>query len=212
MKPAKKDWIFLRAHTLVPGASLLVAIVILGVSFWYHGEQKRVFDSFSSNQEMMYQNYDQLIHRRRLLDRYYRRYQELQESGFVGQESRLDWIETIRSTAKRLDLPNVAYSVEPQREVLRPVESASSTAQIQIYLSRVQFELGLVHELDLLRFFRRLEEEAPGLMKVDRCSLARQLGPDTELVAESNIVATCSMALFSVITSDIGFAAADTGL
>ena len=212
MKPASKDWVFLRAHTLVPGASLLLAMIMLGVSYWHHGEQKRVYDAFSSNQEVMYQDYDQLIYRRRLLDRYYRRYQELQESGFVGQENRLDWIETIRATAKRLDLPNVSYSLEPQLEVVQPVHSASSTAQIQIYLSRLDFELGLVHELDLLRFFRRLEKEAPGLMKVDRCSLDRQLSTNNDLVAETNIIATCSMALFSVMTSDIGFAAADTGL
>ncbi len=212
MKPAKKDWDFLRAHTLVPGLSFLIALLIFGASFWYNAQQERAYVIYSTNHSVIHEDYDALIYRRRLLDRYHRRYQELQENGFVGHESRLDWIETIRATAKALDLPNVTYSLEPQRTVLQPVDSASGTAEVQVFLSTLDLELGLVHELDLLRFFRKLEEEAPGLMKVDACNLVRQLGPDEQLVAEVNIVASCSMSMFSVITYEISFAAADRGL
>jgi len=212
MKPAKKDWDFLRANTLVPGLSFLIALLIFGASFWYNGQQEKAYVVYSTNHAVIHEDYDALIYRRRLMDRYHRRYQELQESGFVGHESRLDWIETIRSTVQTLDLPNVTYSLQPQRTVLQPVDSASGTAEVQVFLSTLDLELGLVHELDLLRFFRTLEEEAPGLMKVDACNLVRQLGPAEQLVAETNIVASCSISMFSVITSDISFAAADTGL
>lgn len=206
MKPARFDWKYLGDGVLLPGISLLAAAIIFAASAWYHGKQKSLYEIYSTNQEAIHEDYDALVYRRRLIDRYYRRYREFQELGFVGRERRLDWIETIRSAAKGLDLPNVAYSLEPQLEVVRPVESASPNAEIQIYLSRLELELGLVHELDLLRFFDRLEQEAPGLMKVDKCSLARQGELADRLVAETNILASCSMMMFSVITSDITIA------
>lgn len=211
MKPNRLDWKYLRKGTLLPGTSLLIAGIVLGASAWYHGTQARAYEVFTTNKEAISEDYNELVYRRRLLARYHRRYRELQDLGFVGRERRLDWIETIRTAAKSLDLPNVTYSLEPQLEVIRPVQSASPNAEIQIYLSRLELELGLVHEVDLLRFFNRLEQEAPGLMRVDQCKLTRQPGAAEKLAARMNISANCSMMIFSVITSDISLAAVEPG-
>ncbi|MGI9262260.1 MAG: hypothetical protein ACR2QR_09515 [Woeseiaceae bacterium] len=209
MKPAKFDWAYLFRYSMRPGISLAVAVVLASVSFWFYGKQASLYDVYSSNQEAIHEDYDALVYRRRLVEQYYNRYREFQDLGFVGRESRLDWIETIRLAAEGLDLPNVSYSLEPQLEVIRPVETASPDAEIQIYLSKLELELGLVHELDLLRFFARLEQEAPGLMKVDQCSIARQQGSELKLVAETNLMARCSLMMFSVVTSDIVVAGVD---
>lgn len=203
MKPVKTDWRFVLRHVLRPGISLAIAVTLAAASVWFYGKQASLYEIYSSNQVAIHEDYDALIYRRRLIEQYYNRYREFQEIGFVGRESRLDWIETIRLAAKGLDLPNVSYSLEPQLEVIRPVETASPDAEIQIYLSKLELEIGLVHELDLLRFFQRLEDEAPGIMKVDQCEIARQQGSELKLVAETNLVASCSLMMFSVVTSDI---------
>jgi len=204
MRPARIDWNYLLEDLFWPGVSLLAATVIFGIGIWYQDKQERIYETHSIHQEAIHEEYDELVYRRRLLERYYRRYNEFQLLGFVGRESRLDWIETIRLAARGFDLPNVSYSLEPQLQVIRPIDAASSDAEIQVFLSRLEIELGLVHELDLLRFFDRLEREAPGLMKVDRCSMSRQDSGTRELVADTNIIARCSLMIFSVITSDIG--------
>ncbi len=203
MKPDSPKWGYVLDGALVPGVSLAVAAIVLGVCAWYQGVQSARFEVYSANHAAIHEDYDALIYRRALMERYHSRYSEFQDMGFVGRESRLDWIETIRMAAKTLELPSVSYSLEPQREVIRPVHSASPDADIQIHLSQLELELGLVHELDLLRFFSALKQKAPGLMKTDRCELARQTAFDQELVAGPNIVARCSLGIFSVITSDI---------
>ena len=86
--------------------------------------------------------------------------------------------------------------------MIKPIQPAYSDAEIQIFVSRLAVDLGLVHELDLLRFFNRLELEAPGLMKIDRCDMSRQSVVGQGMVADTNIVANCSFMIFSVITSD----------
>ncbi len=199
---ARTDWNYLLDDMLIPAISVVCAALVLVASWWFHDREEAIFDIYSSNQNAIHEDYDALVYRRRLIDRYHRRYKEFQQTGFVGMERRLDWIETIRTVATGLDLPSVNYSLEPQRAVAKPVESASD-ADIQIRLSRLELELGLVHELDLLRFFRRLQAEAPGLMKVDQCSLVRVAASDQALKAEANITANCSLQVFSVITSDI---------
>ena len=74
---------------------------------------------------------------------------------------------------------------------------------IRIHLSRLQLEMGLVHEIDLLRFFDELQRNAPGLIKVDQCALTWQGEEAGNAKVAANILANCSILIFSVVTSDI---------
>lgn len=202
MSHGNLDWQYLGRGLLTPVLSLSVSAIILTASTWFYTTQQSLYEAHSTNQQAMHSDYNSLVYRRRLVERYHQRYKALQEGGFVGRERRLDWITTIRKAALELELPNVSYSIEPQREVVKPVGPTSADANVQIRLSQLELELTLVHELDMLRFFDRLQLEAPGLTKVDQCELMRQSDSDGELVADANILARCSLLLFSAITSD----------
>lgn len=197
------DFGYVLRHTLLPAATALVAIAVLGASIWLHGEQAAVHEQITVNQGAMHQDYDALIYRRRLVDRYHRRYEQFYDLGFVGRESRLDWVETLRETSVDLTLPRVSYAIEPQLQVVAPVESIMAGEDIRIHLSRLSLEAGLVHELDLLRFIDELQRKAPGLIKVDRCDLAWQAERSERLSVAANILADCSLLIFSVVTSDV---------
>lgn len=197
------DWRYILRYTLLPVVTAVVAIALLGVSVWLHGEQETVYEQITINQGVMHEDYDALVYRRRLVDRYHRRYEQFHELGFIGAESRLDWVETLRETSVGLTLPRVSYAIEPQLRVVAPVESIMAGEDIQIYLSRLSLEAGLLHELDLLRFVDELQRKAPGLIKVDRCNLAWQAERKEELSVGANILADCSLLIFSVVTSDV---------
>lgn len=197
------DWGYVRRFTLIPSLTAAVAILVLGVSVWMHGEQEITYKNISVNQDALHDDYDALVYRRRLVDRYHRRYEQFYDLGFVGEESRLDWIEALRETSIDLTLPRVSYAIEPQLQVVAPVESILAGENIQIHLSRLALEAGLVHELDLLRFFDELQRNAPGLIKVDRCILAWQAETTEEIDVGPNILANCSILIFSVVTSDV---------
>ena len=204
MKLAEVDWGYVRRHTLRPAASAIVALAVLGACWVFQDRQRSLHTDYSVNQLSIHKEYDALIYGRRLIERYHRRYGEFRAAGFVGLERRVDWVETIRVAATGLNLPSVSYSIEPQVPAIVPVNSGQNGADVQTKLSRLRMNLGLVHEGDLLRFFTRLDSEAPGLMKVDRCSLVRQSNAQQELTAGTNLIADCSLTMFSVITSDTG--------
>lgn len=197
------DWQYLVRDTVVPLATGVVAAGLLAAGIWLHGQKTALLAELNTNQDAMHEDYEALVYRRRLVDRYHRRYETFHELGFVGIESRLDWIETMREASTSLTLPRVSYAIEPQLDVVAPVESMRSADGISLHLSRLQVQMGLVHELDLLRFFDDLQTKAPGLLSVDRCDLEWQADPRSPLDVRANIHADCSILIFSVITSDV---------
>ncbi|MDJ0812367.1 MAG: hypothetical protein QNJ23_01450 [Woeseiaceae bacterium] len=197
------DWRYVRRHTLLPALTALIAAAALAATAWLHGEQQASFRQVSSNQDAMHQDYDALVYRRRLVDRYHRRYEQFYDIGFVGVESRLEWVETLRETSVDLLLPRVSYAIEPQLQVVAPVESIRAGEDISIRVSRLHLEAGLTHELDLLRFFDELQRSAPGLIKVDRCALTWQAETAANLAAGANLLADCAINIYSVVTSDV---------
>ncbi len=196
------DWPYIRQYTVRPVACAGVAVVALCAALWIHGDHKQLFDELNANHDAVHEDHNALVYQRRLVDRYYRRYQRFYELGFIGRESRLDWVETMRTTSAKLNLPRISYSIEPQLGVVAPVSSLLSGDNIQIRVSNLQLEMGLLHEIDLLRFFDVLQSQAPGLIKVDTCEIA-SMGGTVRGAGEANLTATCEVQIFSVLTSDV---------
>jgi hypothetical protein len=203
MKASELDWNYIRQFTLIPTITFVLAVAVLFVSMHVQGSQAKLHEQLTADQAVMQEDYDALVDRRRIVDRYHRRYRQFSEQGFVGMESRLDWIETLRAKTSELTLPRVSYALQPQLKAIAPVQSIMAGDDISIHVSNLDLEMGLVHELDLLRFVDELQQHAPGLIKVDRCYMSWQGEGRENLAAESNILANCSLQIYSVITADV---------
>ncbi len=197
------DWPFVRRNMLVPAVTAVVAVLALVGAYWTHSEQVRQFSRLSGSHSAIHEDYDALVLRRRLVDLYHRRYLQFHDLGFVGRESRLDWVESLRTTTRELTLPRVSYAIEPQLQAIAPVQAMTTSDNVQVFQSRMRVEMGLVHELDLLRFIDELQSKAPGLIKVDSCELNWQVSEEQRLRAGANIQAACGIKIFSLITSDV---------
>ncbi|MEQ9564128.1 MAG: hypothetical protein RLN69_16525 [Woeseiaceae bacterium] len=203
MKAGDLDWGYVLQGTLVPCLTALVAALLLATSVWYQHAQEKLFDDFSNDHGAVFDDYNQLVMRKRIVDRYLRRYEQFHSMGFVGRERRLDWVETLKAAAGDLRLPHATYAIEPQLDVIAPIPGTGSGTAIEIHVSRVELDVGLLHEVDLLHFFDRLQSEAPGLVSVDSCKLTRQVETSAMTGIDANIQANCSVEIFSVVTSDV---------
>lgn len=196
------DWTYVRRHTLLPSLCVAVSILSLCLAYWFQADQGKLYAELHAAHDVVDKDYDALVKQRQLVDRYHRQYQRFHELGFIGRESRLDWVETLRTTAETLSLPRLAYSIDPQLGVVAPVTSMLAGEHFDIRVSFLQLEMGLLHEVDLLRFFDALQKQAPGLIRVDRCSL--EYVGDMNVATVENLTASCAVQIFSVITSDVG--------
>ncbi len=104
--------------------------------------------------------------RERLLD-----YKKLVDRGIVGEERRLDWVDRINAIKAARKLPEVKYSISPQRPAEYP--GITGGGEVEFLASPMQLDLGLLHEEDLFRFIGDLRSALSAVVVVRTCSLER---------------------------------------
>ena len=106
------------------------------------------------------------------LQGYYHQYQNLVEQNIIGEEKRLDWIESIEEIRNRLNIFSVKYKLDPQ-ETLDMVGTDLHGSSFDLRRSNMTLGLSLLHEGQLLNFIDALSEEAKGMYLLDSCILTR---------------------------------------
>jgi hypothetical protein len=126
-----------------------------------------------------------------IIVQYVDKYRQLQQSGFIGEEQRINWLDALRSANERTDLFGVNYGIEAQQAY--PHAAELNPGQIGLRQSVMKLEFRLLHELDLLRFFEALRQQNSGLFHLDQCTLRRTEA--TNVVRyQPNITANCQLA------------------
>jgi len=99
-------------------------------------------------------------------------YQALAARGMVGEEKRLDWIDTVTAIKNERRLFKISYSIEPQEELDYP--GFSSGGNVKFMVSRVNVKLLLLHEGDLLNFIDDLARRGKPYLSVRSCDMLRE--------------------------------------
>jgi hypothetical protein len=104
--------------------------------------------------------------RERLVD-----YQKLVDRGVVGEERRLDWVDRINAIKAARKLPEVKYSIGPQRLAAYP--GITGGGEVEFLASPMQLDLALLHEEDLFRVIGDLRRDLSALVVVKACNVER---------------------------------------
>ena len=128
-------------------------------------------------------------------------YQALAARGVVGDEKRLDWVDTVTAIKNERRLFNINYSIEPQRELDYP--GFSQGGGVKFLASRVKMTIQLLHEEDLLNFIGDLAARSRPYLSVRSCDLQREsLGGGTTLAPR--LQANCVFDLITISHSKQG--------
>lgn len=98
-------------------------------------------------------------------------YQRMLDAGMVGSRNRLDLIEAIAGIKSRRKLLDIRYNIEPQRAV--DYAGVVTTGAMDFVTSRMQLDMMLLHEEDLLNFLTDLKSAGQSLVSVRQCTLTR---------------------------------------
>lgn len=126
-----------------------------------------------------------------LIVEYADKYRLLQQTGFIGEEQRINWLDALRAANDRTDLFGVNYDIGPQQAY--PSSAALDPGKIDLRQSVMKVDFRLLHEIDLLRFFEALQGQNAGLFHLERCTL-RRAQPPGPLRNQPNIAANCQLA------------------
>ena len=98
-------------------------------------------------------------------------YQALVARGIIGDEKRLDWIDTITAIKNERRLFNINYSIEAQKELEYPGFTVGGG--VNFVVSRTKIEMQLLHEEDLLNFIDDLTKRGRSYLSVRSCDVLR---------------------------------------
>ena len=130
----------------------------------------------------------------KIIDEYENRYLGLVKNNVVGEENRLNWIETIQATANARGMSSVKYNLNSQSQVVDTTGQHKSQG-LEIYRSDMTLDITMQHEGDLFFMLNALENKAKGLFVVDKCNIdkSRQsAGNNTK-----NMRAHCELAWYT---------------
>jgi hypothetical protein len=189
------DWTHLRRGLLGPVLLLLGCTVVWGAMTVYDSRAAATLQAGQQALASLEAERNEITERREARRNFAQLYARLSASGIVGPEQRLAWIQATRDAGSELQLPYLRYTTSAQR----PFEAAWLVPGVTapVLVSQMDLQLGLVHELDLLRLLARLRK-APGLLQVQSCSL-EMLAADTAPQADkANLTGSCQLNLYSM--------------
>jgi hypothetical protein len=192
MSLSKADWLALRTPVAVMlGVALCGALLVAGT----HAALKKTNVSVTASERSLKEARDQLFksgeEKNRIL-RYNRSYTDLQRTGFVGEEERINWVDALRATSLQLKLFGVNYQIAA-RQAYKP-QGLPDTGHFYLYRSTMKLELGLLHEEDLMRFIDALARQQVGVFLLQACSLQNSR-PGSAMPAKvgANLQASCTL-------------------
>lgn len=132
---------------------------------------------------------------------YLDRFRQLERTGFIGEEQRINWLDGLRLANQQADLFGVDYQIATQKPY--PFAAEFNPGQLALNQSLMQLRFRLLHEGDLLRFFDALARQDAGVFTIDQC-LLRRIDNRGVLRYQPNVNAECDL---SWITIKVGAAA-----
>ena len=104
------DYSLLRGRITLLACILIVCALLLWFSFSQLSKQRQILASTQSNINNAEEEINHLSNLVSLFENYNADYKKYETKGFLGEEQRLSWIETLENTANSLGLNTVSYT------------------------------------------------------------------------------------------------------
>lgn len=196
MKLDQVDWSVLRGALLLLIVSLAISGGLLWSSYYFFGEMNSKYKREQSTLLAIRAQYQNIDEEQNIIEQFLPVYRELESAGIIGQERRLDWIDTLRQASQRVDLPQLRYVIDSQR-IYTP-EFPLPGGTFRIFSSEMRLDLGLLHEGDLSALFEDLDQNAMGLYTVSSCNMRRAHAPFVKRPDATNLDADCTLRWLTV--------------
>ena len=192
----REDIEALRIPLIALGATLLVAIAVVYVSgnvLENAGRQLAQREAQLREARLRIQNAGE---EKDMINQYLSSYRELARAGFVGDEQRINWLDSLRVANEQARIFGVEYDIGAQKPYVYAAEF--NLGQLVLQESLMHLRFGLLHEEDLPRFFDALASYGGGFFTVDQCTLRRLRAVDEKVQMQANLNAECDVRWLTV--------------
>ena len=198
MKITRQDIDALR----VPLIALLVTILVAGAVVFVSGtvldNARQLLVKRENDLKQARLKIQNAGEEKELISRYLAAYQELARAGFVGEEQRITWLDSLRAANEEARIFGVEYDLSVQRPYA--YSAAFNAGQLLLQESVMHLKFGMLHEEDLPRFLDALGRRGGGYFTVDSC-VVRRLRNDADAnpsQVEAKLAADCNLRWLTV--------------
>jgi hypothetical protein len=186
-----KDWSKLRLPILGLGGAFVIVGLLVSVADQYRTSNE---EALQTQQNLLNQARHKLQSsglEKDTIIQYLPIYNDLLAKGFVGEERRIEWIETLRQIHVKNKLFSIDYSIGLQ-ENYKP-SFIPNMGSFILHRSTMKLDLDMLHEGDLLNLLDGLHEQSTPFIVRD-CEIKRPVGAvvNTKNLT-SNLKALCEI-------------------
>jgi len=176
------EWSALLSALIVLTLSLIISVVMILYSYQYYNktynwerQKDREFGALEREYTFLQESIANNL--------YLKKFNQLKKKGFFLDaqainidEQRMKMRDDIKKRLEKLPLPSMDFSVKETHYLLPPELVINIEEQVKIYETPIHFELGLLHEGDLLNLIKIIElyqRQSMGLFNWQNCDLKR---------------------------------------
>jgi hypothetical protein len=185
----------LNALKLPFAVLLVVGIAGAGAVSWTRAQIKQAERTLAAQEAQLKEartRFQRSGEERDLIVRFLPAYDELRTRGLIGPEERINWLEALRTANQQARMFGAEYQISTQQPY--PYAQELNAARLGMAQSLMKLNLRLVHEGELLRFFRLLESQNAGAFDINQCVLQRANAGAEFGVEQPNLRAECELA------------------
>jgi len=130
-------------------------------------------------------------------------YKTLVEEGFIGEERRILWLDSIRNIHQQYKLFKITYAIGAQEPYTPPFPV--DTGSFKLNRSVMQLELPMLHEGDILTFLQALHQQQRSPIIIRECELTR-LRAIMDVTMTPNLIAKCELDWYTLREAQPGVA------
>jgi hypothetical protein len=188
----REDLQALRIPLIVLGATLLVAVMLV---FFSGTVLEKARDTRSKREAQLREARLRIQNagdEKERIIRYVGTYEQLARAGLIGEEQRINWLDSLRMANQEARTLGIEYDIGAQKPYSYAAEFDAGKLLLQESVMRLK--LRLLHEEDLPRFFASLARHGGGFFTVDECKLQRLTTKDARTPqVEANLAAECDV-------------------
>lgn len=195
------DWQQMRATVVLLVLAMLICGSLIGGSLYFKGQMDQEFRRNNAIFQGNSKRYLAVDEEDKTIREYYPKFIHLYNYGEIGQERRLDWIETLRRAGVDIKLPSLSYSIESQKAFVP--NFVINMGRYRLFKSDMSLKMQLLHEGDLFNLLNELDRHAKGLYRVSNCKLINNVkGKLTDDPNAANVSADCLLEWFTLKLAD----------
>ena len=191
MSISGQDWGKLRNPILGLGMALVLVGLLITFADQYRQKNELALQTQQNLLNQARQKYQSSGLEKETITQYLPIYNELLASGFIGEERRIEWIESLRKVHAQNKLFSIDYSIGLQ-ENYKP-SFLPNLGNFKLHRSVMKLNLDMLHEGDLLALLDGLQEQTTPFIVRD-CEITRPIGAviNTKNIS-ANLKAACEI-------------------